>query len=164
MNEFWQISGPILLLLLLAAVAGLGAWVLILQQRVSHTRQNYQALLAGAEGGDLEAVLEAQLAELRRIKAQVETLTGRVDRLEKALPGALQRVGVVRFNPFADTGSDQSFAIALLDREGNGVVLSGLYARGGIRVYAKPVSSGHSEYTLSAEEEQAIAQAMRGQV
>lgn len=161
MGEFWQTYGPILLLLLLAAVAGLGVWVLTLQRRMSRSRQDYRALLAGAEGGDLEAVLRAQLAELRRTSAQVEALTGRVDHLEKVLAGALQRVGVVRFNPFPDTGGDQSFAIALLDEGGNGVVLSGLYARGGIiRVYAKPVSGGRSEYTLSTEEQQAIAQAM----
>lgn len=160
MSEFWQTYGPILLIFLLVVMAALVVWMLTIQRRVSRARQDYRALLAGTEGGDLEAVLQAQLAELRRIAAQVESLTGRVERLEKALPGALQRVGVVRFNPFSDTGSDQSFAIALLDEGGDGVVLSGLYARGGIRVYAKPVDGGHSEYTLSTEEEQAIAQAM----
>ncbi len=160
MGELWQTYGLILWLALVMAVFGLGAWVFTLQRRVSRAREDYRALLAGAGGADLEAVLQAQVTELRRTGAQVGALTGRVDRLETVLSGAIQRVGVVRFNPFADTGGDQSFAIALLDDKGGGVVLSGLYARGGVRVYAKPVSGGRSEYTLSTEEQQAIAQAM----
>ena len=53
---------------------------------------------------------------------------------------AFQRVGLVRFNPFEDTGGNQSFALALLDAEGNGWVLSSLHARTGTRVYAKPIT------------------------
>jgi len=65
----------------------------------------------------------------------------------------------VRFNPFEDVGGDQSFAIALLDQHGNGLVLSSLHNRAETRVYAKPIQAGRSEYTLSAEEQQALAQA-----
>jgi hypothetical protein len=72
---------------------------------------------------------------------------------------SLQHVGVVRFNPYHDTGGDYSFAVAILDAGGNGVVLSGLYHRDRCRVYAKPVSAWASTYTLTDEELEAIDQA-----
>jgi hypothetical protein len=76
--------------------------------------------------------------------------------------GALQHVGVVRFNPYHDTGGDYSFAVALLDGSGNGVVLTGLYHRDRCRVYAKPVGGWESTYELIDEERQAIAEARTG--
>jgi hypothetical protein len=72
---------------------------------------------------------------------------------------SLQHVGVVRFNPYHDTGGDYSFAVAILDAGGHGVVLSGLYHRDRCRVYAKPVSAWASTYTLTDEELEAIDQA-----
>jgi hypothetical protein len=76
-----------------------------------------------------------------------------------AAPSALQHVGVVRFNPYHDTGGDYSFAVALLDAAGAGVVISGLYHRDRCRVYAKPVSGWDSSYKLTDEEKDAIDRA-----
>jgi len=69
---------------------------------------------------------------------------------------------VVRFNPFSGVGSDQSFSIALLDSNDNGVVITSLYTRNENRVYAKPLKAGRSEYLLSAEEKNAIEKAKNG--
>lgn len=74
-------------------------------------------------------------------------------------PSSLQHVGVVRFNPFHDTGGDYSFAVALLDAQGGGVLLTGMYHRDQCRVYAKPVRGWTSEYELTEEERAAIEQA-----
>ena len=74
-------------------------------------------------------------------------------------PSSLQHVGVVRFNPYHDTGGDYSFAVALLDASGSGVLLTGMYHRDQCRVYAKQVRGWDSEYTLSGEEREAIEQA-----
>jgi len=68
----------------------------------------------------------------------------------------IQQVGIVRFNAFDNTGSDLSFAVALLDAAKNGFVLSGIYGREESRVYAKPVLQGESTYTLTKEEKQAL--------
>jgi len=76
-----------------------------------------------------------------------------------APPSALQHVGVVRFNPYHDTGGDYSFAVALLDAAGAGVVISGLYHRDRCRVYAKPVSAWDSTSQLTDEERAAIERA-----
>ena len=83
----------------------------------------------------------------------------RTGRLEESSPRAFQRVGLVRFNPFEDTGGNQSFALALLDADGNGWVLSSLHARTGTRIYAKAIHGGRSDGALSEEETTAIKQA-----
>ena len=72
----------------------------------------------------------------------------------------IQKVGVVRYNAYKDTGSDLSFSLALLDEKNNGVVMNGIYSREMSNIYAKPVEAGNSSYTLSEEEQQAIKKAM----
>jgi hypothetical protein len=83
----------------------------------------------------------------------------RLDALEARSRGAVQRVGLVRFNPFSDTGGNQSFALALLDGDANGVVLSSLHSRAATRVYVKQVQGGRVEAGLSLEEAEALRQA-----
>ena len=74
---------------------------------------------------------------------------------------AVQKVGVVRFSPFEEIGSDLSFAIALLDHHHNGVVLSSIFGRDESRCYAKPIKNGESNYVLTEEEKQALSEAMK---
>ena len=109
----------------------------------------------------------ALLLSLYALRQQRE-LAGRSGRRAPAMggpapPGALQHVGVVRFNPYHDTGGDYSFAVALLDAQGAGVLISGLYHRDRCRVYAKPVQAWESTYKLTDEEREAIDKA-RGAV
>ena len=80
----------------------------------------------------------------------------RISALESALPRDLQKVGLVRYNPFSDAGGDQSFALALLDGRGNGVVISSLYGREMNRVYAKRIEGGAAKYPLTDEEKEAL--------
>jgi hypothetical protein len=89
----------------------------------------------------------------------VERLATRTGALEATALRTFQRVGLVRYNPFEETGGNQSFALALLDAEGNGWVLSSLHARTGTRVYAKAIRGGRSDAGLSEEETAAIRQA-----
>jgi hypothetical protein len=101
--------------------------------------------------GRVDAVGE-RLHELERLHASLEHRT----------LSSIQHIGLVRFNPFEDTGSDQSFAIALLDGERDGVVVSSLHGRTNTRVFAKPVEGGASRHALSDEEAQAIRIAVSG--
>jgi Protein of unknown function (DUF4446) len=117
-----------------------------------------RGLTRGGEG-DLEDVISGHLERVHALGREVERLTARTSRLETGAPRAFQRVGLVRFNPFEDTGGNQSFALALLDAEGNGWVLSSLHARSGTRVYAKAIREGRSEGAVSDEEAAAIKQA-----
>ena len=80
--------------------------------------------------------------------------------LNKELAKTIRKVGIVRYNAFKDTGSDLSFALALLDENNSGVVLNGIYSREMSNIYAKPVEKGNSSYTLSSEEAEAIRRAI----
>jgi Protein of unknown function (DUF4446) len=132
--------------------------VLWLTRQLSQLRKRVAGLTRG-EDGDLGDVLGVHLERVYALGREVERLGTRTDRLESGSLRAFQRVGLVRFNPFEDTGGNQSFALALLDAEGNGWVLSSLHARTGTRVYAKAIRGGRSEGALSDEETAAIKQA-----
>jgi hypothetical protein len=93
-----------------------------------------------------------RMAEMEAMHAMIEQRTRR----------SLQHIGLVRFNPFEDTGSDQSFAIALLDDRRDGIVVSSLHGRANTRIFAKPVADGTSSHNLSDEEAQAIRIAIEG--
>ncbi len=142
---------------LAALVLLLALWLLAVQIRLAHVARSYHRLLAGVEEGNLEEVLERQLAQLQTTGERVEAIGAEIEEVEQVLARAIQRVGLVRFNPFSDTGGDQSFSIALLDAQGDGLVLSSLFSRSVTRIFAKPVLRGQSKYTLSEEEQQAIA-------
>lgn len=104
-------------------------------------------------------MLDAHLEKVFAIARQLDDVAARMAVLEGAQRRAFQRVGLVRYNPFEETGGNQSFALALLDASGDGWVLSSLHARSGTRVYAKAIKGGRSDAGLSAEETAAIAQA-----
>jgi hypothetical protein len=129
-----------------------------LARRVARLERRVRGLTMGEEG-DLGDVLGAHLDRVYELGREVERLGARTRRLETSAPRAFQRVVLVRFNPFEDTGGNQSFALALLDADGNGWVLSSLHARTGTRLYAKAVRGGRSDGALSDEETAAIKQA-----
>ena len=137
------------------ALAVICAFLVVRLRRID---SRLRGLTRGGEG-DLEDVISGHLERVHALGREVERLTARTGRLETGAPRAFQRVGLVRFNPFEDTGGNQSFALALLDAEGNGWVLSSLHARSGTRVYAKAIREGRSEGAVSDEEAAAIKQA-----
>ena len=131
-------------------------------RRVRRLGRRLDALTRGEEGKDLTAVLDAHLDKVFAVSREVDELTVRTAVVESNLRRSLQRIGIVRFNPFEDTGGNQSFALALLDANGDGIVVSSLHSRGGTRVYAKAVVGGRSEAALSDEETQAVREALSG--
>jgi len=147
-------------LLIVAVAFGLALWLAIISALLIRTISHYNMLSRGVTRVGLTDALTG-------IMRSVKTLTGREDALEKqvrtlAAEGDLhvQRIGIVRFNPFADTGGAQSFSIALLDREGNGIAMTSLYARAGNRWYVKEIVRGKGkDIALSKEEESAIEKA-----
>lgn len=117
-------------------------------------------LTRGSGGHDLEAVLDAHLDKVFAVARELDEIAARTAVLEAAQKRSFQRVGLVRFNPFEETGGNQSFVLALLDARGDGWVLSSLHARSGTRVYAKGIKAGRGDAALSDEEAAAIRQAM----
>jgi hypothetical protein len=136
--------------------------VIVLARRTSRLGARLAALTRGEEGDSFEDVLEAHLERVHAMGRQLDAVTARTKALEDRAPRAFQRVGLVRYNTFEDTGGNQSFALALLDATGDGLVLSSLHSRAGTRVYAKSVNGGRAETALSEEESEAVRQAMAG--
>jgi Protein of unknown function (DUF4446) len=162
MERLFADLGPALLGLLMVAFAALLLLHLRLQARVNRMLLQYQRLLRGGAGGNLEELLDRQLEMAEGTLARVADLEGQHGELRDAMRRTIQRVGLVRFNPFEDTGGNQSFALALLDANGDGVIVSSLHSRTGTRVYAKAVASGRSEAALSDEESRAVSEALGG--
>jgi hypothetical protein len=133
---------------------------LVQSRRVNRLRRRLDGLTRGDDGRSLEAILEAHLDKVLGVARDVDVLSARSAVLEADARRAVQRVGLVRYNPFEDTGGNQSFALALLDGRGDGFVVSSLHARAGTRVYAKSIVGGASEAALSAEESEAVKQAL----
>jgi len=145
---------------LVAAVIVLAVWVAWLQRSEALLRRRLRRVLPEGESGGIDEILDRQLTSLDSLTGRVDALNKLHHELEDLSQRTIQKVGVIRYNPFADTGGDQSFAIALLDSLGNGVVLSSLHSRTDTRVFAKPVQSGRSKYQLSDEEQDAIKKAL----
>jgi hypothetical protein len=159
---FFSVNGFYLWAGLAAIVLFALLWILSMQIRLSQVVRHYRSLVTDVDGANLEQMLDRQVATLDATSARLSALQSDVENTEQTLRRAVQRVGLVRFNPFSDTGGDQSFSVALLDSNSDGVVLSSLFSRSETRVFAKPIQRGESRYTLSEEERQAISTAMAG--
>jgi hypothetical protein len=150
---FEEISPQIYLL----ALALLFLWLTGLSFFLARTIRHYRRLTTGVEKKNLQAVLEKVLTDLGEERQAREKIGKWVERLEKESFGHLQKIGLLRYNPFQETGGDQSFVLAILDGQNSGVVVSSLHGRNSTRVYAKPVKEGKAAgHELSKEEEEAL--------
>ena len=150
----------LLTLALGAAVIVLVAWLALLQRSASLLRRRLHRVLPDGQSTSLDQILDQQAQKIAELAQRLDALNKLHHELEDITHRTIQKVGVVRYNPFSDTGGDQSFAIALLDSLGNGLVVSSLHSRTDTRVFAKPVQSGRSRYPLSDEEQDAIRKAL----
>jgi len=123
--------------LVLAAINGFLFW------RLNKVYKRIEELIEGGQVQDYKEVF------------------ARIKKLEDISKIAIQKTGIVRFNPFNDMGGNQSFVIALLDGKDDGFVISSLFIKEGSRVYSKFVKAGKSEQTLSKEEMEAIEKAIK---
>lgn len=133
-------------------VFGLCAMIFKLNGRVTK-------LLEGRNAKTLEDTLIHIINEIKRMNAVQESTESIMKDINKRLKTSLTGVGVVRFNPFTNSGGNQSFAIALLDEHGNGVIISTLYGREKTSIFAKPISKFKSEFELTKEEDEALKKA-----
>ena len=148
-----------------AALAVLALLICIfLAGRLRRLRSS-QKTIAGTNGdrtlvehaGELDGRLSALAGEVER---SIERIDGRAGELDRRLRGAITQCGVIRYDAMGEMTGRQSSSVALLDSQGNGVVLSSILHRESARLYAKPVEGGQSELELSPEEQQAVSAAM----
>jgi hypothetical protein len=127
--------------------------------KLAKMNKRYRKMMTGMEGVNLEGLLMAHMQEVREALEKVEDTAKCCRKIEDSLQYCLQKTGMVRFNAFEDTGSDLSFALALLDEKDNGVVISTIYGRNECRTYAKPIVKRESQYFLTEEEKAALNKA-----
>jgi hypothetical protein len=145
------------LFLLLAVIF---VWLLSLSFFFWRILQHYNRLTKGVSEKGLKSILDELLKESELNKKDIEYLKEYSARIEKEGLLHIQKVGLIRFNPFKDTGGDQSFILSLIDGNDKGVIISGLYSRSGTRWYAKRVANGKGvEHELSEEERKALKEA-----
>ena len=148
------------ILLFFLLVVGVGELVLFL--RLRRLEKMMSEVFVPARGKEsLQEVVYHHVRRTAALQKEVQELYDFVQKVHALGKKGLYRVGIVRFNPFHDIGGDQSFALAFLDGERNGVVLSTLYTKEGTRIFAKPVSNGVAipPYHFTEEEKKALAQA-----
>jgi hypothetical protein len=155
------VVGAVALLVLLLLVL-----VLVQGVRLGRATRAYREVVrdtdAGSGGRSLHDLLAGNASAVERASERMSAMEAMHARIDERTRRSLQHIGMVRYNPFDDTGSDQSFAIALLDDRRDGVVISSLHGRANTRIFAKPVADGASAHNLSDEEAQAIRIAVEG--
>ena len=149
------ISLPLSVILIVFAL-----WISAITVFLIRMIRHYNRLTGGANTRTLKDVLEDMLKKDAECRADIRKLQEVVAALASDGQYHVQRIGVVRFNPFADTGGAQSFTMAILDKKDNGVVMTSLYGRTGNRWYVKEVAQGAGiGVELSQEEKSAIQKA-----
>jgi hypothetical protein len=148
-----NIKLQILFFVLTGIAITIGAvWVVITEKRLKR-------FFLGKKAKDLEdtiVILETEINKLNKAKENIEKEVSIINRkLKKSIRG----LETIRFNPFPDQGSNQSFAVGMLNEEGDGLVISSLYSRERMSIFAKPIKRGASTYELSTEEKEALKKA-----
>jgi len=144
------------------ALAIFFVWLLILTYLLLQMSHHYNMLTKDISRKTLTAFLEQITKELEINTKNIARISEQCDKIEKDGQLHIQKIGLLRFNPFKDTGGDQSFILALVDAKDTGVIISGLYSRSGTRWYAKKVVDGKGvEYELSDEEKKALSIAQK---
>ena len=137
-------------------------WLIALTVFVYRLSVHYRKLTEGITKKDLRTILEKLLKGQQEEAKKVKQLLIEIEKVKKEEIFDIQKIGLVRYNPFAETGGDQSFCLALLNGEGSGLVISSLHSRDTTRVYAKPIKKGKAlGYELSDEEKQAVKKAKK---
>ncbi len=134
---------------------------LYLSSRLKKFREAYISLQTFLSGTRLEDLLKDNLKEVQELSQQVSTHDSRIELVEKKLRFGIDRAELIRFNSFDNMGAELSFALALLNQEGTGVVLTGIHSIEECRVYVKSIEKGQAAVKLNQEEKQAIERACK---
>lgn len=157
--EFLRTDVCILVLVILVLI--LLILYIISATNLRRLRKSYSAFMKKlGNGNNIDEMLKDYIKRVETVEAKNEEIINYCKALDDNMKICIQKIGIVRYNAFKDTGSDLSFTLALLDENNNGVVLNGIYARDSSNIYAKPIEKGESKYILSNEEKEAISRAM----
>ncbi len=160
--EFFRTDNFLILISAIVCILLIGFIIMIV--KLFSINKKYKAFLKKIGNGEnIEEDLENYMYRVERVEKQNAEMRGLINAIDTNMSNCIQKIGIVRYNAFKDTGSDLSFALAMLDENNNGIVLNGIYSREMSNIYAKPVEKGKSKYTISEEEKEAIQKAIDNQ-
>lgn len=145
--------------IVLAAVTAV--WLIALTVAIVFQKKFFNTLIKNTGEKDLKKILEKLFKYQEDSKKAFKKIEGELKNLESDGKLHVQKVGLIRFNPFQETGGDHSFSLAVLNGENSGIILTGLHTRERTRMYIKPVEKGKAGIELSAEEKKAINTALK---
>jgi len=157
-NDILKVQFEILILFGVCFIFIIISFILLIIniKKTNRIKSKYNRFMNGLSDRNMEELLETCISGTNSISSKNREIELKINTIERTLIQCVQKIGIVRFNAFDNVGSDLSFSIAILDNNDAGVVISGIYSRDSSSTYAKPISSGKSKYTLSAEEIHAI--------
>ncbi len=123
--------------------------------------QRLKKITTGTNGKNLEDAIYQLMEDHAIFQNRVEAIEQTTGRLDAEMKGSIRGVATIRYNAFTDVGGKQSFATAIVSEDGSGAIISSVYARDRVNVYAKPILDFKSEYELSREETQALKEASK---
>ncbi|MDY6053361.1 MAG: DUF4446 family protein [Anaerovibrio sp.] len=135
--------------------------VINLYYNLNYMKKRYKKMMTGVDGANLERMMIGCIDSIKAIDNENEKLWAETKEIKDLLQRAVTRMAIVRFRAFEDMGGDLSYAVAMLDSNNNGVIMSSIFAREDSRSYAKPIVNGQSTYALTKEEEEALQQALQ---
>lgn len=153
-------NSPIIILLMTAIFLIILFVFLITIRKLNKTAQKYNTFMAGTEGDNLEKIILDNTKTLRQVLFEMNIFRERLEVVEDVSEKSIQKVGLLRFDAFEDMGGQLSYAVALLNKANDGVIISSIFGRDEARTYCKYVQGGKSKHTLSNEEQKAIRQAL----
>ncbi len=157
--DFLRTDNFLLMLSIMVGILTIG-FISILYSNIKLKNKYNKFMKKIGNGKNIEEDLENYMYRVERVERQNAEIISYCKNLDDEVAKCIQKVGMVRYSAFKDTGSDLSFAVAMLDEKNDGVVFNGIYSREMSNIYAKPVKNGVSEYTLSEEEKEAIRRAI----
>src|SRR3989344_2223401 len=132
-------------------------WLIINSWILYKTRRHYYNLISLSKKESLDEILEQLLAHDKKFSAEIDNLIKHVNEVIKFSKIPLQKIGVVRFNPFGRGNSEQSYVIALLNHHNSGIIINFIHTKEGLRSYIKQVKHGKGDkYELTEEESESV--------
>lgn len=123
-------------------------------KKINKLSQNF---FSGKNGKDLEALINKQADLIEKSEKDIKELFDGYEKIFNIASKGIQKIGLVKYNPFNDIGGKQSFSLALLDRDNSGLIMSTLATRDGVRIFSKIIINGECpEGQLLEEEKRAI--------
>lgn len=142
----------IVVIFLVIATILVSFWILKTEKRLKR-------FFMGNKAKDLEETIELLSAQIRTLETAKKATENELASINRKLQKSIRGLELIRFNPFPDQGGNQSFAIGMLNEDGDGLVLSSLYSRERMSVFAKPIKKGASTYELTKEESEVLDKA-----